>query len=303
MSFLRPFLRPFGRFVLLAPLTGAALTSAALTAAPANVAPLQVQVYNANAQSFHVNAVVVSGASEAVVIDSGFSRADALRIAANVLDSGKKLTAILISNADPDFYFGAEVLKAQFPEAAVLTTAAVREKIAAKMAGKVAFWGPKMGANAPKQPVLPDLLPNNQWHVDGQVIEMRGTTGILAHRPYTYIPSIHAVVGNIAVFHNLHVWTADTQSAAEMSAWQAQLDELEALKPQLVVPGHMASGSPQDASAIAYTRSYLQRFNQAAASAKTSAELIQTMQQAYPNAGLGIALEIGAKVKTGEMRW
>jgi len=27
------------------------------------------------------------------------------------------------------------------------------------------------------------------------------------------------------------------------------------------------------------------------------------MQQAYPNAGLGIALDIGAKVKKGEMQW
>ena len=34
--------------------------------------------------------------------------ADALRIAAQVLDSGKTLKVIFISNADPDFYFGAE---------------------------------------------------------------------------------------------------------------------------------------------------------------------------------------------------
>jgi|JI7StandDraft_1071085.scaffolds.fasta_scaffold00698_18 glyoxylase-like metal-dependent hydrolase (beta-lactamase superfamily II) len=290
--------------VLAAPLSTTTATATSPTkTAPVAGTPLQITVYNAPAQSFHVNAVVVTGATEAVVIDTGFSRADALRIAAHVLDSGKTLTAILISNADPDFYFGAEVLKAQFPTAKVLSTAAVRDKIAAKMASKVAFWAPKMAANAPRQPILPDLLPQDQWRVDGEVIQMRGTQGVLAHRPYAYIPSIDAIVGNIAIFHNLHVWTADTQSPAEIAAWQAQLDEIARLQPRLVVPGHMAPGSAQDITAIDYTRTYLQRFTKAANNSANSAELIKQMQAAYPSAGLSIALDIGAKVRMGEMRW
>jgi glyoxylase-like metal-dependent hydrolase (beta-lactamase superfamily II) len=292
-------LKPFVKFALFAPL---ALTGATAFSAPAK-APLQLQVYNAPAQSFHVNAVLVTGATEAAVIDSGFSRADAMRIAANVLDSGKNLTTIFISNADPDFYFGAELLQQQFPQAKLVTTAAVRAKIEAKMAGKLAFWAPKMGANAPSKVLLPALLGNNQFTIDGEVVEVRGAAGVLAHRPYTYIPSIHAVVGNIAVFGQLHVWTADTQSAAERAAWLTQLDELQALKPTRVVPGHMLPGTVEDASTISYTRDYLLRFEQEAGKAENSAALIKAMQQAYPNAGLGIALDIGAKVKKGEMQW
>lgn len=269
----------------------------------ANPAPLSLKVYNADGNSFHVNAVVVSGKTEAVVIDSGFTRADALRVAANVLDSGKTLKTIFISNADPDFYFGAEVLKNMFPQAQVVTTKAVREKIEAKMAGKVAFWGPKMGANAPQHPVLPEVLSGNTLSVEGEVIEVRGTTGELAHRPYTWIPSIKAIVGNIAIFGNLHVWTADTQKPSERQAWFKQLDELEALQATTVVPGHMAAGTKLDSSAIRYTREYLQRFDAEAAKAKDGASLIKAMQTAYPNAGLGIALDIGAKVYKGEMQW
>lgn len=266
-------------------------------------APLTVKVYNVDSNSFHVNAVLVSGKTEAIVIDSGFTRADALRVAANVLDSGKTLKAIFISNADPDFYFGAEVLKNTFPQAQVLTTPAVRERIQAKLAGKLAFWSPKMGANAPQKPIIPDLLPGTTLHVDGESIEVRGTTGELAHRPYVWIPSIRTIAGNIAIFGNLHVWTADTQKASERKAWFAQLDEIEALKPETVVPGHMAPGTALDASAIRYTRSYLQRFDAEAAKARTGAELIEAMKNAYPDAGLGIALDIGAKVNKGEMPW
>lgn len=281
-----------------------ALGVVAPTAAVAQAQPaLTLKVYNADGNSFNVNAVVVSGKTEAIVIDSGFTRADALRVAANVLDSGKSLRTIFISNADPDFYFGAEVLKAYFPQAQVLTTPAVREKIQAKLAGKLAFWGPKMGANAPQKPIVPELLQGTTLSVDGETIEVRGTTGELAHRPYVWIPSIKAVAGNIAIFGNLHVWTADTQKAGERKAWFAQLDEIEALKPVTVVPGHMAAGTPLDASSVRYTREYLQRFDAEAAKAKNAAELIEAMKKAYPQAGLGIALDIGAKVAKGEMQW
>ena len=292
--------RTVARFLLPALALGIVASSGAAAQTPA---PLSVKVYNADANSFHVNAVVVSGKSEAIVIDSGFTRADALRVAANVLDSGKTLKAIFISNADPDFYFGAQVLKSFFPQAQVLTTPAVREKIQAKLAGKLAFWAPKMGANAPQQPIVPDLLPGTTLSVDGETIEVRGTRGELAHRPYLWIPSIKTIAGNIAIFGNLHVWTADTQKASERQAWFAQLDEIEALQPATVVPGHMAAGTALDASAISYTRDYLRRFDVEAAKAKTGAELIETMKQAYPQVAPGIALDIGAKVAKGEMPW
>jgi glyoxylase-like metal-dependent hydrolase (beta-lactamase superfamily II) len=271
--------------------------------AAAQSAPLSVQVYNAGAGSFHVNAVVVGGQSEAMVIDTGFTRADALRVAADVLDSGKTLKTIFISNADPDFYFGAEVFKGLFPQAQVLTTPAVRERIQAKLAGKVAFWGPKMGANAPRHPIVPEAIGGTTLSVDGETIEVRGTTGVLAHRPYLWIPSIKAIVGNIAIFGNLHVWTADTQKAGDRQAWLAQLDEMQALKPALVVPGHMTAGTALDDSAIVYTRDYLKRFESELPKAGNAADLIATMQEAYPKAGLAVALDIGAKVNKGEMKW
>lgn len=289
----------FARFLL--PVLTLGIVAGAAAAAPA--APLALKVYNAGPGSFHVNAAVVSGRSEAMVIDSGFTRADALRIAADVLDSGKTLKTILISNADPDFYFGAETLRQLFPQARVVATPAVRDKIQSKLAGKLAFWGPKMGANAPTQPVLPEALAGTTLSVDGEAVELRGTSGPLAHRPYVWIPAIRAIAGNVALFGNLHMWTADTQKPEERQAWLAQLDEIAALNPVAVVPGHMAPGTPLDGSAINHTRDYLQRFEQEADRAASAAELIAAMQKAYPQAGLGIALDIGAKVRKGEMKW
>ncbi len=286
------------RTTLLAASLAIAFTSTAHAAQP-----LTVKVYNADANSFNVASTLVVGEKEAMVIDAGFTRADAMRIAANVLDSGKQLTTIYVSQADPDYYFGVEYLKEVFPQADVVTSPAVLQKLNAKHAGKVEFWGPKMGANSPRKPVLPRAIEGTTLKVDGQSVEIRGTQGLLAHRPYAWIPSIKAVVGNIGVFGNLHVWTADTQTLAERSAWVAQLDEMAALKPTLVVPGHMKSGTTLDASAITFTKNYLLTFEKNLVSSKNSAELIKDMNQAFPKADGAMLLEIGAKVNKGEMKW
>jgi len=266
--------------------------------------PLTVKVYNAGASSFNVNSTLVAGERDAMVIDAGFTRADALRIAANVLDSGKRLTTIYVSQADPDYYFGVETLKEIFPQADVVTTPAVLEKLSAKLAGKVAFWGPKMGANAPRQPVLPRALDGTTLTLEGQAIEIRGTQGPLAHRPYAWIPSLKAVVGNIGVFGNMHVWTADTQTPALRAAWVAQLDDMAALKPELVIPGHMKAGTPVDASTLGFTKDYLLTFEKNLAAHPSSARLVEAMKQSYPQLSEGaMSLDIGAKVNTGEMKW
>jgi glyoxylase-like metal-dependent hydrolase (beta-lactamase superfamily II) len=266
--------------------------------------PLTVKVYNADGNSFNVNSTLIAGEKEAIVIDAGFTRADALRIAANVLDSGKRLTTIYVSQADPDYYFGVETLKEIFPQADVVTSRAVLDKLVPKLAGKVAFWGPKMGANAPRKPIVPRALEGNVLMLEDQTIEVRGTQGALGHRPYAWIPSIQAIVGNIGVFGNMHVWTADTQTVAERAAWLAQLDEMLALKPALVIPGHMRAGSSLDASAIVFTKDYLQTFEKALPAAKTSGELVNAMKQAYPHVTDGaLSLDIGAKVNNGEMKW
>ncbi|OOV85978.1 MBL fold metallo-hydrolase [Oceanospirillum linum] len=265
--------------------------------------PLTFDVYNAGPQSFHVNATLIVGETEALLVDTGFTKSDALRIAAKVYDSGKPLKTIFISQADPDFYFGAETLKQLFPDARVITTPAVRDIIKKKMAGKVDFWGPKLGTNAPQQPVLPDAYQGKTLTLDGHTIEIRGTDGVLAHRPYLWIEDNKAILGDIAVFGGLHLWTADTQTEEHLNGWNTQLGAMLSLNPKVVIPGHMATNTKLDTSSIHYSKTYLSQFRQAVKKADSSDDVKASMQSLYPNAGLGIALELGSKVHTGEMKW
>ena len=66
----------------------AASLAIAFTSAQA-AQPLSVKVYNADGSSFTVNSTLVVGDKEAMVIDAGFTRADALPIAPASSDSAK----------------------------------------------------------------------------------------------------------------------------------------------------------------------------------------------------------------------
>lgn len=46
-------------------------------------------------------ATLITGEEQAFLIDAGFTRADGHRLAAEILDSGKNLTKVFISHADP----------------------------------------------------------------------------------------------------------------------------------------------------------------------------------------------------------
>ncbi|MFX3701678.1 hypothetical protein ACJBSS_12000, partial [Streptococcus suis] len=86
--------------------------------------------------------------------------------------------------ADPDYYFGAEMLHQLFPEANIITTPAVQKVIAAKNQDKVAYWAPKMASNAPQTPILPTAYNGNTLQLEGHTIEIRDANSEQSHRPY-----------------------------------------------------------------------------------------------------------------------
>jgi len=83
----------------------------------------------------------------------------------------------------------------------------------------------------------------------------------------------------------------------------AQLDEIAALDPALVVPGHRLPGTAADLTAVTGTRDYLIAFEQELARAADGAALTAALTSRYPDHGMLIAAQIGAKVAKGEMSW
>ena len=268
-----------------------------------STAPLQLVPYHADLGSFHVASVLVTGQKDAVLIDAQFTLADAHRVVASVLASQKRLTTVYISHGDPDYYFGLEVIRAAFPEARIVATPATVEHIQRTAHKKLDVWGPRLGSNGPKNVILPNALREAVIDLEGQPLEIVGFEGDMRDRTYVWIPSNGAVVGGVAVYGGLHLWTADAASASRRRAWDGVLESIEQRDPRAVVPGHAAPGSPLDASAVRFSRAYLRAFEEELARAGDGAALMGALKVRFPEAGVGVALEIGAKVNKGEMSW
>jgi len=277
-------------------------TAALAFAAHAAAAELTLDVYNpGEAAIFPVSSVLVSGAKDAILVDAQFGKGQAEQLVQKIRASGKHLTTIYISHGDPDYYFGLDTLTTAFPDAKVLAPQPVVDHINATVADKLAFWGPKMGADKPSKTIVPQVLQGTSLSLEGEQLQVIGLDGPQPDRSFVWIPSIKAVVGGVVVSENIHLWMADTQTAKSHTDWLATLQRIESLKPRTVVPGHYL-GTPTLESVV-FTAVYIQAFDDEAHKAKNAAELIAAMKKRYPTLADESSLELSAKVAKGEMKW
>lgn len=249
--------------------------------------------------------VLLTGPTEALLIDGGFTFPDGRAVVAAIKASGKKLTAIYISQSDPDYYFSLKPVREAFPDVRVLAASATLEAIKNSVGKKLSVWGPQLKENGPQtlaDIVLPEAFDGPSLTVDGEAVEIVNAEG-LANRRYLWVPSLRAVFGGVMIFSGVHVWTADTQSKDQRMAWVANLDKISARKPDIVVAGHMTTDAATDLSGVQHTKAYLLTFEEELAKAADAAALKAAMEARFPGLGMGVALDIGSKVAKGEMKW
>ncbi len=99
-----------------------------------------------------------------------------------------------------------------------------------------------------------------------------------------------------------NVWTADTPTEEQRAAWIANLDKIAGRNPSVVIPGHMDPAAPTGLAAIEHTKAYLLNFEEELAKGGDSVALKAALEARFPNLGMGVALDIGSKVATGEMK-
>jgi glyoxylase-like metal-dependent hydrolase (beta-lactamase superfamily II) len=257
-------------------------------AVQASAAPLTLDVYNPGEQAiFPVTSVLAQAAQ---VVDK-------------IRASGKRLTTIYISHGDPDYYFGLDTLTAAFPEARVLASQPTVDHIKKTVEGKLAYWGPKMAADAPAETIVPGVLEGDSLMLEGQKLQVVGLEGKQPERTFVWIPSIKAVVGGVVVAQNIHVWMADTQTAQSHADWLATLQAIETLKPVTVVPGHYLGERAGDLTSVQFTADYIKAFDEETVRARDAAALVAAMKKRFPALGEVSSLELSAKVAKGEMKW
>lgn len=266
--------------------------------------PLELKVIMSSEASLNATSALIMGEKEAMLIDVPFTRADGLRVAADVLDSGKTLKAIYITHDHPDHFFSVDVFLDLFPGVEVITAPQIVDDIWRSYPLKFKRWGAMLGRNGPRYPVNVSPAKGATLKLEGHRIEILGPMqGDHVHATAIYVPSLKAVICGDLCFNKVHLWLGE-HTAAQYDAWLAAIDSLIALKPRIVVAGHKLPELADGPEALAFTRDYLLAFKEAVAKAKTSTELIAAITQRFPDTRdyLGdFILGNSAKVATGEM--
>lgn len=275
-----------------------ALTTLAATSI-ASAQDLKIQNFLAKPEHFGVTSTLIEGDKEVLLVNAQFSKSEALRIAADILDRGKTLKTIFVSYGDPDFYFGLDVFKQYFPNVQIIATPETVKHIQDTQALKVAYWGPKMGANAPSKIIVPQAYTAKTLKLENESIEIKGQKELT----YLWLPSAKAVVGGIPVSSGIHLWMADTPTTKDRNEVIQALENIKALNPKVVVPAHMKEGAAEGLNAVNFSIDYLKQYEKVAKATKSSADLIKMMQKQYPDLAESGSLELGAKVVKGEMKW
>jgi len=255
---------------------------AAFAGGALQAAPLTVDVMQTSVNSLYTSITLIKGEKGAVLVDAPFTRSDAHRVVAWILESGRTLEAVYVTHDHPDHFFSMEVITQAFPNARVVSAPQVVEDIWKSIPLKVKRWGPMLGTNGPRYPTAPAPLEGGVLMLEGERIEVIGPLqGDHVHCTAIYVPSAKTLIAGDLLFNEMHLWLGESPGASR-KAWAASVERLAALGATRVIAGHKKPGLPDDTSAIAYTRNYLARFEKAVGESKNSAELRAKVTTAFP---------------------
>jgi glyoxylase-like metal-dependent hydrolase (beta-lactamase superfamily II) len=265
---------------------------------------LSTKVFFSDERGFEVASVIVMGENDAVLIDTQWTLSNAHRLIAEIAETGKHLKTIYVTHAHPDHYFGLGVIAEAFPSARIIALASVARTINHQFFGKLDHWEQVIGvANVCRRTVNIESLSENAFELEGQQIEIiPEVMGDLKYNTVIWIPSIKTLYGSDVLFNQAHPFTCEV-TAKERQQWMRDIERLEKMGAEVVIPGHQKPGMPFDASSFTFTKDYLIATEEELAKTKDEANFYYAMVKHFPEANLLISNEMNAGVFKGGRNW
>jgi len=265
---------------------------------------LATKVFFSDESGFEVASVIVTGKTDALLIDAQWTLSNAHRVVAEILETGKHLKTIYVTHAHPDHYFGLGPVAEAFPEARVTALPSVARTINNQFFGKIEHWEKVIGVtNVPRKAVNIEPLTGNYIDLEGHRIEIiPEVMGDLRYNTVVWIPSIKTLYGSDVLFNQAHPFTCEV-TAEERMLWIQEIERLETLNAEVVIPGHQKPGMPFDSSSFGFTRDYLIATDEELLNTKDVAGFYYAMVKRYPDANLFISNEMNSNVFKGGMDW
>jgi glyoxylase-like metal-dependent hydrolase (beta-lactamase superfamily II) len=265
---------------------------------------LATKVFFSDESGFEVASVIVIGKTDAALIDAQWTLSNAHRVVAEILETGKYLKTVYITHAHPDHYFGLGTIAEAFPEAQLLALPEVARTINSQFFGKMEHWEQVIGPiNLCRKTANIESLSQNYFQLEGHRIEIiPEVMGDMKYNTVVWIPSIKTLYGSDVLFNQAHPFTCEV-TAEERQQWIRDIERLEKLGAEVVIPGHQKPGMPFDYSSFTFTKDYLIATDEVIASTSDVAGFYYAMVKRFPDANLFISNEMNSGFFKGGMDW
>jgi glyoxylase-like metal-dependent hydrolase (beta-lactamase superfamily II) len=267
---------------------------------------LKMRVFFSPEASFSVASVIIYGEKEALLIDTQWTRANAYRVCAEICELGRELKQIFVTHAHPDHYFGTAYIAEQFPGVECIAPEETVHFYNTQFFDKIDHWTEVIGKMnvCTKTVELKPLPADNKLYIEGnEVIIYPNCMGDLKHNSLVWIPSVKTVYGSDILFNEAHPFTCEV-TRAERKLWMEDIDLIESLKPDVIIPGHTRPGTLFDYSNLKFMREYLIATEDCIDNCKTQGEFFLEMCKRFPTASLVmLSNEMNASVFKGGREW
>ena len=232
-------------------------------------------------------ATLVTGPTEAVLIDAQYLKDDVRDLGDLIERTGKRLTTIYVTHAHADHYLGIGPLMERFPDAKCVALPHVVEAMKESMDLQREQWALMFGDACVVAGALPEPFRRHTLHCRRFTSpHPRGEAGRHPSHDIVHIPEIDVVVAGDSVYNEIHPMLG-LSTPEEWQEWLETVDLVEKLNPRMIVAGHRRPDGDDHAvdSMIAETRAYLHDFAAAYEVADDAEALVRIMSAKYPGHG------------------
>jgi glyoxylase-like metal-dependent hydrolase (beta-lactamase superfamily II) len=257
-------------------------------------ATLMVETFYASPKGALVGSVLIEGEEEAILVDGQYTLSEATQLGEMIEESGKTLKLIWISHPHPDHFLGLEAILDKFPDTPVYATADVVADIQQRVATFVANAKKNFGDDVTDNPVIPEAYDEDFLELEGEKIPILELQGDAAHATILHVPSAHTVIVSDLVYMGTHAFMIEALTEEAQSAWIKNLEMLEFMEPDQVIPGHKRPDLELEDSlaAVSEMKDYIVTFAGAIENSETPDAAIAAMKEAYPEYGLPFILNM-----------
>jgi glyoxylase-like metal-dependent hydrolase (beta-lactamase superfamily II) len=227
---------------------------------------------------------LIHGERDAVLVDALMTKDESRALADWVVAAGKNVTAIFVTHAHGDHFFGAPAILERFPDARVVAAPSVAARMDTQYGPRFdRSWGSRFPGQISGQHVTAEPLTDGLIELEGEqlrAIELghTDTDGTSA----LHVPSTGLVVAGDAVYGEVHLYLVEAKGSGGQE-WLDALDAIERLRPSAVVAGHKRDGDADSPEYIGRTRRYIEDFTAAAEQASSFTDLYEAMIVLYPD--------------------